>query len=179
MNFFTCNYIDFINKIYYTKTDMEENKEEIHNDIKVETKKQTKKEYLLQAIKFLGFSLSAGIIQIGVFTLLNEVAKLSYWPAYLIGLVCSVLWNFTFNRKFTFKSSNNVPIAMLKVFCYYLVFTPLSTLWGNELSKIGWNEYLVLALTMIVNFVTEFLYSKYFVFKEKTKKQNIESQNNN
>lgn len=154
---------------------MEENKEEIHNDTKVETKK----EYFLQAIKFLGFSLSAGIIQIGVFTLLNEVAGLTYWPAYLIGLVCSVLWNFTFNRKFTFKSSNNVPIAMLKVLCYYLVFTPLSTLWGDALSKANWNEYLVLALTMIVNFVTEFLYSKYFVFKEKTKKQNIESQNNN
>lgn len=154
---------------------MEENKEEMQKDTKVETKK----EYFLQAIKFLGFSLSAGIIQIGVFTLLNEVAGLTYWPAYLIGLVCSVLWNFTFNRKFTFKSSNNVPIAMLKVFCYYLVFTPLSTLWGDALSKANWNEYLVLALTMIVNFVTEFLYSKYFVFKEKTKKQNIESQNNN
>ena len=154
---------------------MEENKEEMQKDTKVETKK----EYFLQAIKFLGFSLSAGIIQIGVFTLLNEVAGLTYWPAYLIGLVCSVLWNFTFNRKFTFKSSNNVPIAMLKVFCYYLVFTALSTLWGDALSKANWNEYLVLALTMIVNFVTEFLYSKYFVFKEKTKKQNIESQNNN
>lgn len=154
---------------------MEENKEEMQKDTKVETKK----EYFVQAIKFLGFSLSAGIIQIGVFTLLNEVAGLTYWPAYLIGLVCSVLWNFTFNRKFTFKSSNNVPIAMLKVFCYYLVFTPLSTLWGDALSKANWNEYLVLALTMIVNFVTEFLYSKYFVFKEKTKKQNIENQNNN
>ena len=100
---------------------MEENKEEIHNDIKVETKKQTKKEYLLQAIKFLGFSLSAGIIQIGVFTLLNEVAGLTYWPAYLIGLVCSVLWNFTFNRKFTFKSSNNVPIAKEPIKLAYFI----------------------------------------------------------
>ena len=144
---------------------MEENKEEIHNDTKVETKK----EYFLQAIKFLGFSLSAGIIQIGVFTLLNEVAGLTYWPAYLIGLVCSVLWNFTFNRKFTFKSSNNVPIAMLKVFCYYLVFTPLSTLWGDSLSKANWNEYLVLALTMIVNFVTEFCIANILYLRKKQK----------
>ncbi len=149
---------------------MEENKEEVQQNAKVAIKTQTKKEYFLQALKFLAFSISAGVIQIVVFTLLNEVAGLTYWPAYLIGLVCSVLWNFTFNRKFTFKSSNNIPIAMLKVFCYYLVFTPLSTLWGDALSKVGWNEYLILALTMIVNFVTEFLYSKYFVFREKKDK---------
>ncbi len=144
----------------------ENNQENIEN-IEKNEKKQSKSEYFLQVLKFLCFSLSAGVIQIGVFTLLNEVAKLSYWPAYLIALVCSFVWNFTFNRKFTFKSSNNVPIAMLKVFCYYLVFTPLSTIGGNTLEKIGWNEYIVLAISMIINFVTEFLYSKYFVFSEK------------
>ena len=122
-----------------------------------------------QAIKFVLFSISAGVIQIAVFTLLNEVCHLQYWPAYLIALVCSVLWNFTFNRKFTFKSANNIPIAMLKVFLYYLVFTPLSTLWGNALESAMWNEYIVLGLTMIINFVTEFLYCKYFVFKENNK----------
>ena len=129
----------------------------------------SKKEGIIQALKFLGFSLSAGIIEIVVFTLLNELLTIPYWPAYLTGLVCSVLWNFTLNRKFTFKSANNIPIAMLKVFCFYLVFTPVSTIAGNALEVAGWNEYIVLALTMIVNFVTEFFYSKYFVFKEQNK----------
>lgn len=123
----------------------------------------------IQAVKFLLFSISAGVIQFLIFTLLNEVVHIPYWPAYLIALVCSVVWNFTFNRKFTFKSANNIPIAMTKVLCYYLVFTPLSTWWGDALSKVGWNEYLVLAFTMVINFVTEFLYSKFFVFREKKK----------
>lgn len=147
---------------------MEENKQN-QKDVQTMTKGQTKMSSFMQIIKFLCFSLSAGVIQIGVFTLLNEVAKLTYWPAYLIALVCSVVWNFTFNRKFTFKSSNNVPIAMLKVFAYYVVFTPLSTFGGNALKNAGWNEYIVLAISMLLNFVTEFLYSKYFVFKEKNK----------
>ena len=125
---------------------------------------------LIQIIKFTFFSISAGLIQILVFTLLNELAKIPYWPAYLIALLCSIIWNFTLNRKFTFKSANNIPIAMSKVLAYYLVFTPISTWWGDALSKIGWNEYLILALTMLVNFVTEFLYSKFFVFREKTNK---------
>ena len=124
---------------------------------------------VIQAVKFLLFSISAGVIQFLIFTLLNEVIHMPYWPAYLIALVCSVVWNFTFNRKFTFKSANNIPIAMTKVLCYYLVFTPLSTWWGDALSKVGWNEYLVLAFTMVINFVTEFLYSKFFVFREKKK----------
>ena len=125
---------------------------------------------LMQVIKFTFFSISAGLIQILVFTLLNELAKIPYWPAYLIALLCSIIWNFTLNRKFTFKSANNIPIAMSKVLAYYLVFTPISTWWGDALSKVGWNEYLILALTMLVNFVTEFLYSKFFVFREKTNK---------
>lgn len=132
--------------------------------------KSNKYKDVIQALKFLMFSISAGVIQIAIFTLLNEVVKLPYWPAYLIGLVCSVLWNFTLNRKYTFKAANNVPIAMLKVLGYYLVFTPLSTLWGDALEGIGWNEYLVLALTMIINFSTEFVYSKFFVFREKKNK---------
>ncbi len=142
---------------------------EINN---IETKKikiSEKYKSLIQAVKFLLFSISAGVIQLLVFTLLNELAKLPYWPAYLIALLCSVLWNFTLNRKFTFKSANNIPIAMLKVLAYYLVFTPLSTWWGDALENVGWNEYLILALTMIINFVTEFLYSKFFVFREKNK----------
>ena len=118
-----------------------------------------------RAIKFGLFSISAGLIEIVSFTLLTELTPLPYAPRYIIALVLSVLWNFTLNRQFTFKSANNVPIAMLKVALYYVVFTPLSTWLGDYLSGVlGWNEYLVTALNMIINFVTEFLYQRFFVF---------------
>lgn len=123
---------------------------------------------LTRTVKFVLFSASAGIIQVGSFTLLNELLHLHYWVAYLISLVLSVAWNFTLNRKFTFKSAANVPIAMLKVAGFYLVFTPLFTWWTAALTEpaygIEWNEYLVLALTMVVNFVTEYLFDRFFVF---------------
>lgn len=118
-----------------------------------------------QAVKFLLFSASAGIIQVASFALLNEVIKFKYWPAYLISLVLSVVWNFTLNRRFTFKSAANVPVAMTKVFGFYLVFTPLSTWLGNVADNAGVNEYIVLAVTMIMNFVLEFLFCKFFVYK--------------
>ncbi|MFA5542615.1 MAG: GtrA family protein [Bacilli bacterium] len=125
---------------------------------------KAKNKEVIMMIKFTLFSISAGIVQIASFTLLNEVFKMVYWPAYLISLTLSILWNFTINRKFTFKSANNVTIAMIQVFAFYLVFTPLSTWWGHELTKIGWDEYLVLAGTMLINFTTEFLYDRYYVF---------------
>ncbi len=129
--------------------------------------KETRKKELVRVVKFTLFSISAGLIQILVFTLLNELLHLDYWLSYLIALVCSVLWNFTFNRKFTFKSATNVPVAMLKVFAYYCVFTPLSTLLENHLAgTLGWNEYLVTGINMVINFVTEFLYQRFFVFKD-------------
>ena len=132
-----------------------------------EEKKSTKKE-ALRAVKFALFSASAGIIELGAFTVLDLITDLitpwPYWPKYLIALVLSVLWNFTLNRTFTFQSANNVPVAMLKVAAFYAVFTPVSTLVGNYLSTIGWNDYLVTILNMGVNFVTEFLYDRFIVF---------------
>ena len=126
---------------------------------------KNQKDNLTQMVKFTLFSVSAGVIQVASFSLLFEVVKLIYWPAYLISLVLSVLWNFTLNRKFTFKAANNIPIAMSKVAFFYLLFTPASTWWGDALTQIGWNEYLVLGLTMVTNLITEFLYTKYFVYK--------------
>ena len=119
----------------------------------------------IRVLKFTLFSVSAGLIQIVSFTLLNEILHLDYWVSYLIALVLSVLWNLTFNRKFTFKSAANVPVAMLKVAAYYAVFTPLSTWLEHVLTtRCGWNEYLVTAINMLLNFVTEFLYQRFFVF---------------
>lgn len=123
-----------------------------------------KKEWI-RALKFLLISLSAGVIQIASYTLLFEVEHLEHWIAYGISLVLSVVWNFTINRKYTFKSANNVPIAMLKVACFYLVFTPLSLWWNKALTDLGWNNYLLEVGTMAINFVTEFLYQRFFVFK--------------
>lgn len=121
---------------------------------------------LWRSLKFLLFSLSAGIIQLLSFTLLNELLHLKYWFSYLTALVLSVLWNFTLNRRFTFKSASNVPIAMLKVFAYYCVFTPVTTVLGNHLvENLGWNEYLVTIMNMVLNFVTEFLYQRFVVFR--------------
>ena len=124
-----------------------------------------KRKELIRAVKFTLFSISAGLIEMGSFALLTAVTDWSYWPRYLIALTLSVLWNFTLNREFTFKSASNVPVAMLKVAAYYAVFTPLSTWLGDYLADtLGWNDFLVTAINMVLNFVTEFLYQRFFVF---------------
>ena len=120
---------------------------------------------LIRTIKFTLFSISAGIIQIGLFTLLNELLVWNYWVSYIISLVASILWNFTINRKVTFKSANNVKLAMLLVFAFYLVFTPVSTILGNIAETNGANEYLVLGITMLLNFVLEYLFTRYVVYR--------------
>ena len=127
--------------------------------------KESRKE-LLRTVKFTLFSIRAGLIQVLSFTLFEELLHLEHWISYLGSLVLSVLWNFTLNRKFTFQSAGNVPVAMAKVALFYLIFTPLSTWWTAVLTgdSVGWNEYLVLVLTMAVNFTTEYLYQRFFVF---------------
>ena len=123
-----------------------------------------KKAQIMQAIKFALFSASAGIIQVGSFAL-HELFVKRYWVTYLVSLVLSILWNFTLNRRYTFQSAANVPVAMAKVFGFYLVFTPLSTWLGNIAAEPGAPDYLILALTMIANFVLEFLFCKYVVYR--------------
>lgn len=125
-----------------------------------------KRKEMLRVVKFVCFSISAGVIELGSFTLFNEFTKWSYWPCYLIALTLSVLWNFTLNRKFTFQSANNVPIAMLKVAAFYCVFTPVTTILGNYLAEdLLWNEYLVTIINMAINLSTEYLYDRFFVFR--------------
>ena len=126
-----------------------------------------KKKEVWRAVKFALFSASAGIIEIVVFALLNELLRLPYWLSYLAALAASVLWNFTLNRRFTFQSANNVPRAMLQVALFYAVFTPLSTLLEHVLTeKLGWNEYLATGINMALNLVTEYLYDRYVVFRD-------------
>lgn len=128
--------------------------------------KLTPKQTAVQVVKFVFFSAGAGIIQFVTFTLLNEVLKLKYMFCYLTALVLSVLYNFTFNRKFTFKSATNIPIAMLKVAAFYCVFTPLSTWWGTALTDAGVQEYIVLIGTMLINLVSEYLYCRFVVYRK-------------
>ena len=124
-----------------------------------------KKKETLRAIKFVLFSISAGLIQAVSIWLLETFTRFPSWLCYLIGLVLSVLWNFTLNRKFTFKSAANVPLAMLKVAAYYAVYAPLSTLGVKFLTeKCLWPPILADGLAMALNLVTEFLYQRFFVF---------------
>lgn len=122
------------------------------------------KEYI-RGIKFFLFSVSAGVVEFVSFALLDAATGWQYWPKYLIALSLSVLWNFTLNRRFTFRSAGNVPVAMLKVACFYAVFTPVSTLLGNFLAETcGWNALLVTGLNMALNLITEYFYDRFIVF---------------
>ena len=124
------------------------------------------KKQLYQAIKFLLFSISAGVIQVASFALLEIFIK-TYWIAYIISLLLSIIWNFTFNRRYTFKSAANVPVAMAKILGFYAVFTPLSTWLGNLAEGAGGNDFLILGVTMICNFVLEYLFCKLVVYRGK------------
>ena len=139
-----------------------------------------KKKEVWRAVKFALFSASAGIIEIVVFALLNELLRLPYWLSYLAALAASVLWNFTLNRRFTFQSANNVPRAMLQVALFYAVFTPLSTLLEHVLTeKLGWNEYLATGINMALNLVTEYLYDRYVVFRDSIDTNELAKKNRN
>ena len=129
--------------------------------------KTQNKQDLWQMLKFTLFSISAGIIQVVSFTILETVFHLPYWPSYLISLILSVVWNFTLNRRYTFRSDANVPRSMALVALFYVVFTPVTTIGGNALTKAGWNDFIVLALTMILNFVLEYLYQRFVVYRGK------------
>ena len=128
---------------------------------------QKKNREFWRIVKFVLFSASAGIIEIGVFAMLNEWIRWSYWPCYLIALTVSVVWNFTLNRRFTFRSASNVPRAMALVLLFYCVFTPVTTLLGNYLAEtLLWNEYLVTGINMLLNITTEYLYDRFVVFRK-------------
>lgn len=122
------------------------------------------KKQIYQAVKFLLFSISAGVIQVASFALLEIFIK-TYWIAYIISLLLSIIWNFTLNRRYTFKSAANVPVAMAKLLGFYAVFTPLSTWLGDLAEGAGVNDFLILALTMVANFVLEFLFCKLVVYR--------------
>ena len=127
--------------------------------------KLTKRQTIVQVAKFVAFSMGAGIIQIVSYTLIHEISGWAHWKCYLPSLILSVLYNFTVNRRYTFKSATNVPIAMLKVAFYYCIFTPISTYLGNLAETAGINNYIIQAVTMECNLVTEFLVCRFWVYR--------------
>ena len=125
-----------------------------------------KRKEVIRAVKFALVSVSAGIVEIVVFTIMNEFTGLRYWPCYLTALIASVVWCFTINRRYTFKSTKNVPRAMAMVFAFYLVFTPATTILGNYLAEtLHWNEYLVTGINMALNLSLEYLYDTFIVYR--------------
>ena len=133
-----------------------------------------KRKETLRVVKFVMFSISAGVIEILSFTLLNELTDWPYWPCCLIALILSVIWNFTLNRKFTFKSVANVPVAMAKILAFYCVFTPVTTILGNYLAEsLHWNEYIVTGINMGLNISTEYLYDRFVVFRKTLDTNNL------
>lgn len=128
-------------------------------------RKDMKKDQIIQMIKFTLFSISAGIIQVASFAVFNEVFRWVYWPSYLCALILSIIWNFTLNRQYTFKSAANIPVAMAKLFGFYVIFTPLSTWLGHLAEGVGINEYIILLVTMLSNFVLEFLFCKFVIYR--------------
>jgi len=124
------------------------------------------KKELMRKIKFTLFSISAGLIEIALFTILEKFTGFSYWLCYLPALLASVIWNLTLNREYTFKSIVNIPKAICLVLIFYAIFTPISTIVGNYLAEdLGWNDFLVTGINMVCNFILEYLYYKYVVFK--------------
>ena len=122
----------------------------------------------IRILKFVLFSASAGIIQFGSFALLNELTTWRYWPCYLISLILSILWNFTFNRRFTFRSNANIARAMLLVLAFYAVFTPTTTCLGDWLAEdMHWNEYIVTIINMLLNLTLEYLYQRFVVYRNR------------
>ncbi len=135
--------------------------------------KLSTKETLIQVAKFVAFSLGAGIIQIASYTIIHELTECSHIVAYLPSLALSVLYNFTVNRKFTFKSATNVPIAMLKVALFYCVFTPVSAYLGHLAEQAQVNNYIIEAVTMGCNLVTEYLFCRFVVYRNSMNTNNL------
>ncbi len=137
------------------------------------TQKLTKKDTIIQVLKFIAFSMGAGIIQLVSYTIIHELTDCAHWKAYLPSLILSVLYNFTVNRRYTFKSATNVPVAMLKVALFYCVFTPVSLYLGQLAENAGVNNYIVEAVTMSCNLVTEYLYCRFVVYRGSMNTNNL------
>ena len=163
--------------------------------------KKEKRKGVMQFIKYALCAASAGIIQIVLFSILQAVIPsngktihfivedmdLVTFIATTVALCASILWNFTFNRKFTFKDAGNVPKAMILAFLFYVPFYPFQTWYVHTIKSllveaIGTDGAGIIAegTVMIINFALEFMWQKFVVFrKPKDKKENKTEENEN
>lgn len=155
------------------------------------SEKQAKKEKrkgVMQFVKYALCAASAGIIQLALFSILQaaipatdktirfivEDIELVAFIATTVALCASIIWNFTFNRKFTFKDAGNVPKAMVLAFLFYVPFYPFQTWYVCTIKKLlleHMNEDLAGIIAegtvMIINFALEFMWQKFVVFRKK------------
>lgn len=163
--------------------------------------KREKRKGVMQFIKYALCAASAGIIQIVLFSILQAVIPsngktihfivedmdLVTFIATTVALCASILWNFTFNRKFTFKDAGNVPKAMILAFLFYVPFYPFQTWYVHTIKSllveaIGTDGAGIIAegTVMIINFALEFMWQKFVVFrKPKDKQENKTEENEN
>ena len=163
--------------------------------------KREKRKGVMQFIKYALCAASAGIIQIVLFSILQAVIPsngktihfivedmdLVTFIATTVALCASILWNFTFNRKFTFKDAGNVPKAMILAFLFYVPFYPFQTWYVHTIKSflveaIGTDGAGIIAegSVMIINFALEFMWQKFVVFrKPKDKQENKTEENEN
>lgn len=157
--------------------------------------KRKKLEGVFQFIKYALCAASAGIIQLVLFTILQAVIpatdktihfitedmELVAFIATTVALCASIIWNFTFNRKFTFKDASNVPKAMILAFLFYVPFYPFQT-WYVGTIKPLLAEHMNTDLAgiiaegtvMVINFALEFLWQKFVVFRKPKEKEVVE-----
>ena len=187
---FDCWLMRTVFKLKYSK----KKNEKIEEKSEPAKSKSDKKKEGIRVLKFFLFSVSAGVIEIVSETLLEKCLpwesmtadpQIKYWVSYLIALILSVIWNFTFNRKFTFKSATNVPVAMLKVALFYAVFTPATTFLQKYLCSFNWGAVdnlkgqFTTVINMVLNLTTEYVYDRFFVFRDSldTNKNALEANN--
>lgn len=145
---------------------------------------KAKKKEMLRTLKYVLVAASAGLIQFGstaILSLIWPVEKFTNGPVlfYLIGLVLSVIWNLTINRKYTFKSANNMGIAILWTVGFYIIFTPASLLLQGWLTNgvmiegstlvlahyLGWHTLIGTIINMVLNLGLEYPFQRFIVFR--------------
>lgn len=154
--------------------------------------KKEKRKGVLQFIKYALCAASAGIIQLALFSILQAVIPQSgktirfivedmdlvTFISTTVALCASILWNFTFNRKFTFKDAGNVPKAMLLAFLFYVPFYPFQTWYVHTIKSLLLGPLSTQASgiiaegsVMVINFVLEFMWQKFVVFRKRKEKK--------
>lgn len=159
--------------------------------------KRAKRKGVVQFIKYALCAASAGIIQIVLFSILQTVLpkdmgnihfivedmQLGTFIATTVALCASILWNFTFNRKFTFKDAGNVPLAMFLAFLFYVPFYPFQTWYVHTIKtllshhiNVDGAGIIAEASVMAINFALEFIWQKFVVFRKPKDKKTATTQ---